>query len=95
MSDCKRTYRLNITEYIKESCQFLNYNILIDIRHLFVSPAITESLLSISGPDELYAEQSNLSREHRLELHQFKALVTNNHVGLSYDVVNGLLDSIQ
>lgn len=61
--------------------------------NLFVHLAKTKCFLSISGRDQLYAQQSHLSGEHGLELHQFENLVIDGDVGLSSDDVNGLLYS--
>lgn len=58
--------------------------------HLLVRLAEDESVLRVSCPDQLDAQQADLSWERRLELQQLQARLADGQVGLPDDGVEGL-----
>lgn len=59
-------------------------------KHLLVGLAEDESVLRVSCPDQLDAQQADLSWERRLELQQLQARLADGQVGLPDDGVEGL-----
>lgn len=58
-------------------------------KHLLVGLAEDESVLRISCPDQLDAQQADLSWESRLELRQLQARLADGQVGLPDDGMEG------